>query len=453
MLHAALALLLAASPPAGKARELASSGSWEELYLAFSSARPSGYSRPDARTVAAALLAGCRALEATDAVMAFSLGERSAAFQQTPGALLCLARAALKVDQRGAAERALRKGLKSYPRDGAFGLALGRLLWEERDADGAIAVLARVPRGARRAEAQALLRQVREAQAQERNALRQAKALERRMARARPGGGGSGPAPVGATGASGLTYESGEGPGGMRTRSNSRFVLKYFNNARDFGQRAEYEGRVVAALDEAHQTARRVLGHARESAVDVVLYTREEFTMHFSESTARKVAGLYFGDSIRINDAAELTQRAKATLVHEYIHAVVDELAGGQASRLPTWLNEGLAEYVEWRYLGSESPPYAIAVSLRAAARTHRVPQLARMDRGALVNGTDPAEAYATSAVAVKLLLKEGGPEPLLQLIREVGQGQPFEPALQARYGRSLARLQEELEEALSGGG
>ncbi|WP_239578785.1 hypothetical protein [Archangium primigenium] len=145
--------------------------------------------------------------------------------------------------------------------------------------------------------------------------------------------------------------------------------MKYFNNARDFSQRAEYEGRIVAALDEAHGHTRQVLGEAREAPVDVVLYTREEFRTHQGAALARTVAGLYSAGAIRINDAAELTRQTKATLVHEYVHAVVDDLVqaarGGQ--HVPVWLNEGLAEYVEWRYLGHDKPPVQMANRLRGA--------------------------------------------------------------------------------------
>lgn len=35
----------------------------------------------------------------------------------------------------------------------------------------------------------------------------------------------------------------------------------------------------------------------------------------------------------------------------------------------PVWLNAGLAEYVEWRYLGSEGPPVALARARRGGRR------------------------------------------------------------------------------------
>lgn len=445
-----LAALLSANPPPtpAQAHKLAAQHAWEDLYLAWASVDPKGYPAPERRTIATALLAGCEALAGSDAVMAYSLGERAVLFDETSPGLRCVARTALATEQRGAAEVALRQGLERFPKEGHFGLELGRLLLEDKDPRGALAALEKVPpRSPEAAKARALAQKARTESAQENDALAQARAIERRFNGETEE---KGAAPTAST--SGLAYASGVGEDGMRTRANSHFVVKYFNNARDFGQRAEYEGRIVSALDEAHAHTREVLGEARESPVDVVLYTREEFRTHQGAALARSVAGLYSNGAIRINDAAELTQQTKATLVHEYVHAVVDELVradqGGQ--QVPVWLNEGLAELVEWRYLGSDQPPYALGTRLRGAARSGQLPRLSEMAGQALIQQRDPALAYGTSAVAVRELMREGGPGRLLDLIREVGQGTPFEEALQRRYGRSVPELEETVKAALS---
>ncbi|HEY0095672.1 MAG TPA: tetratricopeptide repeat protein, partial [Archangium sp.] len=439
-----LAALLSASPPPppAQAQKLASQKAWEELYLAYSSVDAKGYEAPQRRVIAASLLKGCEALIASDAVMAYSLGERAVAFDETAPGLRCLSRTALGSDQRGSAEEALRKGLERFPKEGHFALELGRLLLEDKDPQGALAVLEKVPaRSPEATKARALIQKARSQSTEESEARAQARAIERRFTGETEDKTRGSVQPASAT--SGLSYESGVSEDGMRTRSNGRFVVKYFNNSRDFGQRAEYEGRVVGALDEAYFHTRQVLGEAREAPVDVILYTRDEFRTHQGSALARMVAGLYSDGAIRINDAAELTQQTKATLVHEYVHSVVDDLVraadGGQ--RVPIWLNEGLAEYVEWRYLGSENPPRALAARMRGASQAGRLPRLSDMAGQALIQQSDPGLAYGTSAVAVRELLREGGPERLLGLIREVGQGTPFEEALQQKYRRSVAQL------------
>ncbi|WP_164009691.1 peptidase MA family metallohydrolase [Pyxidicoccus trucidator] len=458
-----VAILLAAAPPpsAQKAKELAASRSWEELYLAFASGEVTGVPDAQRRTISGALLKGCEALLEEDAVMAYSLGERAVAFEESAGALKCLARSARKTDQRAAAEAALRKGLERHPKEGTFGLELGRLLLEEQDAAGALAVLEKVPpRSREAAEAKRLLQQARAKTNEEGEARKEAERLERMMngkTGRRPSGTALETAPAvgraddsGATRPVSLAYESSTDRSGMRTRSNGRFTIRYFNNERDFGQRAEYEGRVVSALDEAYDFTRTQIGETRERPVDVVLYTREEFRMHFGATKARLVAGLYSDDAIRLNDAAELTQETKATLVHEYVHAVLDEYSRGARDSLPIWLNEGLAEYVEWRYLGREDSPHrTLRNTLAGAAKAGTLPRLADLASQALLATRNPDIAYATSATAVRELLRRGGADRFITFVKQVGGGKPIEEALRDHYGETLATLDEDVREAL----
>jgi hypothetical protein len=445
-----IALLFSAPTPLSEGQRLAKAETWVELYLAYSAQDVTGYSRAERKELAGLHERGARALEASDLVMAFSLAERAAAFDASADRLLLLARTALAAEQRDSAEEVLRRGLKLHPSVGAFGLGLGRLLLEDHDAAGAVAALSAVPTKSKEsAEASRLLQSARAQVAAEKEALAQARAIERRFeggGTTQPAGALSGPA---AQTRPSSGWESSVGPDGMRTRTGRRFVFRYFNNQRDFGQRAEYEGKVADALETAYTFTRRILGRARETPVDVVLYTREEFATHFGPQTALMVAGFYGEGAIRMNDAARLDARARSVIVHEYVHAAVDELAGFNARRVPLWVNEGLAEYVQWRFLGSENPPHAVATALRSAAARDQVPRLEDMTDRALITQSQPALAYGTSAIAVRLLLKTGGPDNLLGLIADVGEGRPFAQVLAERYGRDLERLNREVRDEL----
>ena len=55
----------------------------------------------------------------------------------------------------------------------------------------------------------------------------------------------------------------------------------------------------------------------------------------------------------------------------------------------------------------------------------------------------------AMSARTVGLMMKNGGCENLLGLIKEVGAGQNFNTVLKKRYERDLPRLQEDIESEL----
>src|SRR4029077_15915187 len=126
-----------------------------------------------------------------DAVMGYSLGERAVAFHPTAPALLCLARTGRASEQREASEQALRRGLKEFPKDGAFPLELGKQLLEDKDAAGAQAILKKVPkRSPQYTEAQQLLAQAKTTASEDAAARKEATAIETRIAK---GQGGSAP--------------------------------------------------------------------------------------------------------------------------------------------------------------------------------------------------------------------------------------------------------------------
>jgi hypothetical protein len=437
MLALGLALTLTAAPTAADAQRLAQTQGWEALYLAWATVEPRGYSKKDALAIGRALAQGCAAVLGDDAVMAFGLGEKAAAFEPSAEALYCLGLAARRAEQRAAAESAFRAGAGRFPRDGRFPLELGRLLADEGDTAGALAALARVRGGARESsEARALAARVRgEVAPGERAGARRAEGSPRT-------------APPGA--ATGLSYESSVDGEGRRVRQNAYFRFLYFNAQRDFGQRAEYEGTVQAALEQARAAATRLLGAARERPVDVVLYSREEFQLHHGPRAALMVAGFYSESAIRMNDSAEMTARVQATLVHEYVHAVMDELLGFNHAALPTWMHEGVAEYVEWRFQGQDQPPRAQAKALEGLARQGALPSLGALSQGPLIGTRDPALAYAQAACAVRWMVQAAGMPAVLAVIRDAGQGTPFAEAFERHLDRPLEALDRALRDDLA---
>jgi hypothetical protein len=334
---------------------------WEELYLAFAAAKADGASKGDRAKIARALAQGCLALEGEDPVMAFSLGDKSVEFEKSADGLFCAAIAGKRAEQRGAAEDALRAGASTYQNDGRFPLELGRLLHEDGQAGEAAAALGKIGKKQKEwAEASKLLMLI----------ARSAPSVGGEKVSITEGGGGSGGGGMGRLPVGSLSYESSEDGEGRRIRQNRYFRFRYFNAKRDFGQRAEYEGTVQAALEDARTQVKRILGEVREKPLDVILYSKEEFRLHHGPQFAQSVAGFYSADAIRMNDSAEINDGNRAVLVHEYVHAVMDELDSFNHSALPTWIHEGTAEYVEWRAQGQEGPPRGAQAG--AAARAQR---------------------------------------------------------------------------------
>ncbi|MBL8957677.1 MAG: hypothetical protein JNK82_43280 [Myxococcaceae bacterium] len=441
-------LILTAAPTVAQAEAMASKKQWDELYLAWAAVKPDAVPEGDRARVAKALSKGCAALASSDAVMAQSLGEKAVQLAEDADAMLCSAKAAVKNDQRTEAEAMLRTGRKHFADDDRFALELGRMLLSENDSAGALKELQAIgPKSKLKKEATPLLKKALTMEAEAGSAKADVRATEKRLnprevAVAERGGGS-----ITNTGSS--TYESGVDDEGRRTRGNAYFRFRYFNGQRDFGQRADYEGRVQAALEEARTASNRLLGTSRQKPTDVILYSKSEFTMHHGAQAARSVAGFYSENAIRMNDTAEINPRNQTVLVHEYVHAVLDEVAHFKAMRVPIWLNEGLATWVEWRYDGSDGPPPAVQNELRGAATHGALPSLRQMAGRALISMGNPRLAYDTSGAAVHLLLKTGGPENLLGLFDDVGGGQALEVVFNRRYGRTLAEFEEKLADEL----
>lgn len=434
-------------PAAARAAQLAKAQQWEELYLAFATASPKGYSKHDQPVVAKALVEGCHALSADDAVMAYSLGERSVAFTPTAEGLFCTGLTGLAAEQRAAAEESFRAGLTKFPKDYRFPLELGRLLAEEGDVSGARTALLKIPKKAKQwADAEATLRRLSKGAGEEPPPGAGMRPEAEAQLRTPAGAGGSGessqPPPPSTESSS---YESSVDEEGRRVRANQYFRFRYFNAQRDFGQRADYEGTVQAALEDARRAAERLVGVARKAPTDVILYSRKEFEMHHGAQAASAVAGFYSGSAIRMNDSAEMNAHNQATLVHEYVHAVVDELSGFHDERLPVWLNEGLAEYTEWQYEGHDGPPGRLGVALKQQALSKSLPPISSMSHGPLIGMSNPALAYALSASAVKVLVAKRGMREVVGLIEDTGKGLPFAEAYRQRYGLTLEELDGEL--------
>jgi hypothetical protein len=468
----ALALTLTAGAPSvAKAQELANANNWEELYLAFASAPVKGYSAGDKKKLSGLLAKGCNALELPDPAMAIGLGEKAVELEPTADALLCVGKVGPKVEQNSAAEEALKKGLAKFPKDGRFGLQLGKQLLGENDVQGALAALEKVPKKSDEAsEAESLKKKARALQgdgpatraAAERAAIEPVDTLGGSSGKGGKSGGktvivapteGEGEAGGSrAPGPNGLgsSYESSVDGEGRRIRANQHFRFRYFNGKRDFGQRADYEGRVQQALELSREASRRVLGESRESPTDVILYSKEEFVMHHGSAMARAVAGFYSENAIRMNDSAEINPQTQAVLVHEYTHAVIDEAASFHTHpNVPIWVNEGLASWVEWRYQGQDGPPVGYTTALKGLAKQGGLPKLKDLENQALINTGNPALAYAFSGCTVRFLVKRKSEGEVMSMIRSIGKGMPWPAALQKHFDVTPERLQEQMESEL----
>ena len=151
-----------------------------------------------------------------------------------------------------------------------------------------------------------------------------------------------------------------------------------------------------------------------------------------TQSGGLLVTGL---DAIVINAENVLGGRSLTILRHELTHVLLHDLAGD--SRLPAWLDEGLATIVE-RGGTPDERERLVSLSL-AAERAVSLESLS--DPGAWLSQNDrlAGHGYGIAAAAAQLLLDRIGPVGLVPLLEAVGRGGSLADAYRAQGSETLA--------------
>lgn len=210
----------------------------------------------------------------------------------------------------------------------------------------------------------------------------------------------------------------------MERGHSSRFVVSYDTGEVKTGIALE----VLDVLEAAYNSVGTDLGHFPEARIPVILYTKRDYR----EVTRSPdwSGGLYDGKiRLPIGGVAEITPELRATLRHEYTHAVVRELTRGNC---PVWLNEGIAEIQGRQEMNT---PLA---ELGRAARTGEYLPLQRLEKGFTSLGSREVRlAYEQSYAAVNFMVSTYGWHRLRSILANLGEGLTVSEAI----SRGLADL------------
>lgn len=174
-------------------------------------------------------------------------------------------------------------------------------------------------------------------------------------------------------------------------------------------------------LEKAYWRVGGTLGVFPSQRIEVVLYTREQFST--ITRLASWSAAAYDG-RIRVPIAGTLPSHDELDriLSHEFVHAVVATL-GGRA--VPAWLNEGLATVLE---------PEGSHDAEASLTETHVRPDLSQLHQPFVdLSRGDAKTAYASAARAVRRLIEQRGAGAIVALLQDLGQGASFASAFQRR--------------------
>ena len=194
----------------------------------------------------------------------------------------------------------------------------------------------------------------------------------------------------------------------------------------------------------------RVLGEARESGGGRRPLHAARSSRAPRRAMARAVAGLYSaGRHPHQRRGRADPAEPSATLVHEYVHAAVDDFCGGADTGCPpgsTRASPSTSSGATW----ARTAAAGVTAQLRALAKSGGIPRLAG-------HGSQRADQLQRAASGLRPARRSrcgrwsptAGLDRLLELMRDVGSGTSFEDALQARYGRVVEQLQGDVRDEL----
>ncbi len=144
----------------------------------------------------------------------------------------------------------------------------------------------------------------------------------------------------------GQVMQDKEVEGDFREGESSHFVLRYHG-----GASRQLASEVIRTLEEQFQTLRAELRYTPPEPIGVILYTQEAFR------DVTRVPGWIGGVNdgrirVPVRGIENVSPELVSILKHELTHSFVYQKTAG---RCPTWLHEGLAQWMEGRRTGADA--------------------------------------------------------------------------------------------------
>jgi len=217
-------------------------------------------------------------------------------------------------------------------------------------------------------------------------------------------------------------------PSASGLRDRLERVRKEHTTEKDFNRDVtvhflvKYEGRekiedgriVLRILEDAYGEIGRALSYYPDHEIQVILYSDQQF-QEVTDAPGWS-DGIYDGKiRIPIGGIENKTQGLRRTLYHEYTHAVVRAIT----PRVPTWLNEGLAQYFEGREIDERQKEI-----LRRIAQAGKLPPLSSLEGSFMKFGSEQAVfAYLISLSSVRYMIDNFGIYRVKDVLEELAGG------------------------------
>jgi tetratricopeptide (TPR) repeat protein len=194
------------------------------------------------------------------------------------------------------------------------------------------------------------------------------------------------------------------------------FALKYSG-----GATPNLASRILRALEDDFRDLESQLGYTPPEAIGIILYTNEAFA---DITRAPTWVGALNDGRIRVpvQGLSDVTPALARVLKHELTHSFVGQKSHGRA---PTWLQEGIAQWMEGRRSSSTAGALLDSTSQEAA---EQIESLEGSWMG--LSGNSAAFAYAWSLAIVESIIDAGGVSDISRLLDRIATSRSAEAAL-----------------------
>ena len=232
--------------------------------------------------------------------------------------------------------------------------------------------------------------------------------------------------------------------GRFERRTSAHFTLHQdvdIDEAGGFNGSRRFEDEVLGELERAYDALEQATGLRPERRLDVVVDDPGLYDQQFAALFRFQSAGFYAG-FIRVRGDTRLTAPLSRTLHHELFHAALDAVSPSVV--YPAWVNEGVAEWFEYRTAGVRTMPvrgHEILAQLAAQnvllpLQTLSLPNYARLDN-------DSAQlAYLQSYAMVDYLVRSAGERSLPRFLDELVRSRDVNRSLQRVYRVDVRELE-----------
>ncbi len=215
-----------------------------------------------------------------------------------------------------------------------------------------------------------------------------------------------------------------------REGETAHFDLKYYG-----GATPELARGILRALEDDFRDLESQLDYTPPEQIAVILYTQQAFA---DITRAPGWVGALNDGRLRIpvQGLTQVTPDLARVLKHELTHSFVGQKSRGRA---PTWLQEGIAQWMEGRRSSS------VAGALVEAAAQGQAPPLATMEGSWMsLSGNSAAFAYAWSLAVVESIIDAGGVSDISRLLDRIAVSSSSEAALQETLHLNYADLSQQ---------